>query len=83
MSSSTILKEAPRPTSRVLAKVGNLKGQKGKIAVIEPATGDYFLGKTLTEAIRKAKARYPGKVFYSIRIGYSYVHEHKGGLKVQ
>lgn len=48
---------------------------KGKIAVIEPETGDYFLGKTLTEAIKKAKGKYLGKVFYSIRIGYTFVHK--------
>ena len=45
------------------------------IAVIEPETGDYFLAKTLTEALRKAKAEYPGKIFYSIRIGYPFAHE--------
>ena len=49
--------------------------------MIEPETGEYFLGKTLTEAIKKAKEKYPGKVFYSIRIGYTFVHEHKGGIK--
>jgi len=34
--------------------------------VIEPETGEYFLSRTLTEAIRKAKEKYPGKVFYEI-----------------
>jgi hypothetical protein len=33
------------------------------------------LGKTLTEALKKAKGKYPGKVFYSIRIGYTFVHK--------
>ncbi|MFQ6113169.1 MAG: hypothetical protein ACE5NG_03660 [bacterium] len=49
--------------------------------MIEPDSGDYFLGKSLTEALKKAKKKYPGKVFYSIRIGSYFVHEHKGGIK--
>ncbi|MCK4330339.1 hypothetical protein KAX02_10900 [candidate division WOR-3 bacterium] len=73
--------EAKRPSKEVLARIHTLKGKKGIIAVIEPETGDYFLGKTLTEALKKAKRDYPGKVFYSIRIGYNFVHEHKGGLR--
>jgi len=70
-----------KPSEEVLAKIRALKGEKGTIAVIEPETGNYFLGKTLTETLRKAKTKYPDKVFYSIRIGYSFVHEHKGGMK--
>lgn len=75
------ISEAKRPSEEVLARIHALKGKKGIIAVIEPETGDYFLGKTLTEALKKAKRDYPGKVFYSIRIGYNFVHEHKGGIK--
>jgi len=75
------LKEVKKPSKDVLAKLHSLTEKKGRIAVIEPESGEYFLGKTLTEAIKKAKAAYPGKVFYSIRIGYSFVHEHKGGMK--
>jgi hypothetical protein len=70
-----------KPSEEVLAKIHALKGEKGTIAVIEPQTGDYFLGKTLTDALKKAKEKYPDKVFYSIRIGYTFVHEHKGGMK--
>ncbi|OYD15447.1 hypothetical protein CH333_05725 [candidate division WOR-3 bacterium JGI_Cruoil_03_44_89] len=75
------ISEAKRPSEEVLARIHALKGKKGIIAVIEPETGDYFLGKTLTEALKKAKRDYPGKVFYSIRIGYNFVHEHKGGIR--
>lgn len=70
-----------RPSKEVLARVHSLRGKKGTIAVIEPETGEYFLGKTLTEALKKARVRYPGKIFYSIRIGYTFVHEHKGGMR--
>ncbi len=47
---------------------------KGEIAAIEVESGDYFLGKTVMEAGRKAKEKYPDKVFYSVRIGYPVVH---------
>ncbi len=70
-----------KPSKDVLTRIHSLKEKKGTIAVIEPETGEYFLGKTLTEAIKKAKEKHPGKVFYSIRIGYTFVHEHKGGIK--
>lgn len=73
--------ECKKPSKDVLDKIHGLKGKKGTIAVIEPETGDYFLAKTLTEALKKAKEKYPGKVFYSIRIGYTYAHEHRGGLR--
>ena len=70
-----------RPSKEILARIHALKGKKGTIAVIEPDTGDYFLGRSLTEALRKAKGKYPGKVFYSVRIGYTFIHEHKGGIR--
>lgn len=73
--------KAKRPSEEVLARIHSLKDEKGMIAVIVPETGEYFLGKTLTEALREAKEKYPGKIFYSIRIGYTFVHEHKGGMR--
>lgn len=72
-----------RPSKKVLAKLQSLKSKKGMIAVIEPDTGAYVLGRSLTEALKKAKEKHPGKVFYSIRIGSSFVCEHKGGLHRQ
>ena len=70
-----------QPSKTVLAKIHSLKGKKGIIAVIDPKTGDYFLGKTLIDAIKKAKKKYPANVFYTIRVGYLSAHEHKGGIK--
>lgn len=70
-----------KPSEEVLARIHALKGEKGTIAVIEPETGVYFLGKTLTEATKKAREKYPDKIFYAIRIGYTFVHEHKGGMR--
>jgi hypothetical protein len=50
---------------------------KGRIVVIEPDTGGYFLGDTLLEADKKARRRYPGKVFYAVKIGYPAVYVHR------
>ena len=75
------ISKAKKPSKDVLTRIHSLKEKKGTIAVIEPETGEYFLGKTLTEAIKKAKEKYSGKVFYSIRIGYTFVHEHKGRIR--
>ena len=69
-----------RPSKKVLAKLHAMKRLKGKIAVIDPENGDYFIAPTLMEGLLKAKAKYPGHIFYSIRIGYRYAHEHKGAI---
>lgn len=42
----------------------------GQFIAIEVDSGDYFLGSTPLEAIKKAKLRYPEKVFHVIRVGY-------------
>ncbi|MBC8185022.1 hypothetical protein H8E88_28345 [candidate division KSB1 bacterium] len=75
------IKKVKRPSKKILSKIQALKKEKGKIAVIEPDTGDYFLGETLIETLKKARKQYPGKLFYSIRIGSPFAHEHKGGIK--
>lgn len=50
---------------------------RGKIVVIDPDTGDYFLGDTLLEADRKARQKHPDKVFYAVKIGYPAVYVHR------
>mgnify|MGYP001603750985 CR=1 FL=1 len=46
-----------------------LSEHKGKIIVVEPESGDYFLGETLREANRKALEKHPDKVFFATRLG--------------
>lgn len=58
-----------RPSKKVLDLLQSMEDKKGMFAVIEPDTGDFFLGRTLTEALRAAMRKYPDTVFYSIRIG--------------
>jgi hypothetical protein len=50
---------------------------KGEIAAIEPESGDYFLGKSVIEAIDKAREKYPDKVFHVVRIGFPALHVFK------
>ena len=69
-----------KPSAEMLAKVHGLGGKRGLIAAIEPESGKYFLGKTLLEALKKARARYPDRLFDSVSIGSPYAHEHKGGI---
>lgn len=69
-----------KPSKEVLAKVHSLKGKKGMLAMIEPETGDWFLDKTTLGALKKAKGKYPNSVFYCVRVGSPFAHEHKGGI---
>lgn len=74
--------EVKRPSPEVLKDLQALEGQyKGMIAAIYPDSGEYFLGKTLVEAVEKARKKYPEKAFYFIRIGYPFVDEHRGDIK--
>ena len=73
--------EVKRPSEEVLSRVHSLGGKKGMLAMIEPETGECFLGKTTLEALKKAKRKYPDKIFYCIRIGSPFAHEHKGGIR--
>jgi hypothetical protein len=41
----------------------------GKVVAIDVESGDYFLGETGLEAARQAKARYPSRIPYIMRIG--------------
>ena len=37
---------------------------------IEPESGRYFLGKTLSQAINAAREAYPDRLSYALRIGH-------------
>jgi hypothetical protein len=38
--------------------------------VIEPESGDHFLGKTLNEATRAARHKYPDRLTHAMRVGH-------------
>jgi hypothetical protein len=37
---------------------------------IEPESGDYFLGETLSQAIQAARAAYPDRLPFVLRVGH-------------
>lgn len=41
-----------------------------EFVAIEPDSGDFFLGNTLSEAIQSARAAYPDRIPFAIRIGH-------------
>lgn len=45
------------------------KYSPGDVVLIEPGSGDYFIGQTTVEAYRKAKRKYPNKIFFSAQVG--------------
>lgn len=42
-----------------------------KFVAIEPVSGDYFLGATISEAIGAARRRYPDRLTHTMRVGHS------------
>lgn len=41
-----------------------------QFVVIEPESGDYFLGKTLGEATQAARQSHPGRLTHAMRVGH-------------
>ena len=42
---------------------------------VEPDSGDYFLGDTLSEAIQAARTAHPNRISFALRVGHpSAVH---------
>jgi len=54
------------------------RNYRGKFVAIEVNSGDYFIGDTSIEADKKARGKYPDKVFYLGRIGYRAAVSFKG-----
>jgi hypothetical protein len=51
------------------------------IAAIEPESGEWFVGKSVIEALHNARIKYPHGIFYFVRIGSTSAHVHKGVIK--
>jgi hypothetical protein len=41
-----------------------------EFVAIEPISGDYFLGRTLSEAIGASRAKYPDRLAHALRVGH-------------
>lgn len=50
-----------------------------RFVAIEPESGEYFLGDTLDEAVKSAKAKHPSRLSHTIRIGHR-AALHIGGM---
>jgi hypothetical protein len=44
--------------------------QLNRFVAIEPDSGEYFLGDTLDEAVKAARAKHPARLSHTIRIGH-------------
>ena len=40
------------------------------VEIIEPISGDYFLGQTLSEAIGASRSRHPDRLAHAMRVGH-------------
>ncbi len=47
------------------------RSNRDDFLAIEPDSGDYFFGKTLTEAIQASRAAHPDRLAFALRIGHS------------
>lgn len=73
--------EWKEPAPAVLEKVQSLAGEyEGKIAAIEPESGEFFIGETVMEAAKEGRRKFPHATFYFVRIGYEAVDFQCGGL---
>ena len=59
----------------VLVYRQRLRGQLEKLhpdefVAIEPVSGDYFLGRTLSEAIGAARQAHPDRLSHALRVGH-------------
>lgn len=44
-----------------------------EFVAIEPVSSEYFLGKTLSEAIGASRAKYPDRLAHALRVGHKAV----------
>jgi len=71
-----------KPPKSLIKKIETTEAKhKGMVVAIDPDSGNYFLGKDTFAAIGKGKKKFPGSVFYCIRIGYPGVEQVRGGFR--
>ncbi|MEM8866378.1 MAG: hypothetical protein AAGF31_12605 [Planctomycetota bacterium] len=44
---------------------------RDEFVAIEPISGDYFLARTLSEAIGLSRAKYPERLAHALRVGHN------------
>jgi hypothetical protein len=53
---------------RLRAKLEN--DHRDEFVAIEPISGDFFLGRTLSDALGSARAAHPDRLSHAIRVGH-------------
>lgn len=51
---------------------------RGRIVAVEPRTGQYFIGRTLLEALGKARKQIPKSPLYFLRVGSPFAYQQHG-----
>jgi hypothetical protein len=51
-------------------RAGLEQSNPGDFVCIEPQSGEYFLGRTLDDAVNKALDAHPGRLTYTLRVGH-------------
>jgi aspartate/methionine/tyrosine aminotransferase len=46
------------------------KSHMNEFVAIEPVSGEYFLGATLSEAIGASRSKYPDRLAHAMRVGH-------------
>lgn len=54
---------------------------RDQFVAIEPESGDYFLGRTLSEAIGAAREAHPGRLAHALRVGHQAALHFGAGLQ--
>lgn len=75
------LGEPLHPSRSILRRVHARRSDKGRIAAIEPRSGECFVADSLVDAARLARRRLPHRSFYFVRIGAPSAHAQRGGFR--
>ena len=46
------------------------RSHRDEFVAIEPISGDYFLGQTVSEAIGASRAQHPDRLAHALRVGH-------------
>lgn len=69
VSDSSVAERAKKIYEQTLKAILEIAHQDEFVA-IEPESGDFFLGRTLSEAIGKARSKHPDKLAHALRVGH-------------
>ena len=67
MNESEVLKKGEEIYAKLLPQI--LSHYRGQYICIEPTSREYWIDESLLPALKKAKAKYPKNIFYSVKIG--------------